>query len=66
VLEDGRFLLCLYISAEDSEELYSKQTLVGYNLETATLDSELIDVTQVGHFGVYTASLLSVRNGLEL
>ena len=61
-LQDGRFLLCLGMVAQDSEELNIKQILVGYNPETATLDSESLDVRAVGHTGVYTGSLLSVRN----
>jgi len=64
-LQDGRFLLCLGMVAQDSEELNIKQILVGYNPETATLDSESLDVRAVGHTGVYTGSLLSVRNLLR-
>ena len=33
-LQDGRFLLCLGMVAQDSEELNIKQILVGYNPET--------------------------------
>jgi len=61
-LQDGRFLLRLCNVEEDLEELNFEQILVGYNPETATLDSKSLDVTVVGHNGVYTGSLLSVRN----
>jgi len=60
-LQDGRFLRLCNVE-EDLEELNFEQILVGYNPETATLDSKSLDVTVVGHNGVYTGCLLSFRN----